>query len=216
MRWFLIVLLTLNVCYLLWGLLRPTPGQEAAMELAADRTQVGQAYPVTPLVTPSDLSDSRPVCALIGPFPDESLRELAMERWATYEPRALSRSEPGEVFYRVHVSATEEGPDILLSSVRERLQGAEPDIGSFLISDGQLAGDVSLGLFRQHSNAVDVQRRASEAGVSAILHEEREESATYWLQLQFDTTQVPLSAGELRELDEDLQYTENLCETIAP
>lgn len=212
-RWFLILLLTLNVCYLLWGVLRPTPGQELPPQQRADHSQAGEAYSVSPLATP----DTRYVCAMVGPFPDEALREQAIGLWAAHEPRALSRPEAGEALYRVHVTTDGDDRSAHLSDVREQLQAAGLDIGSFLITDGQLAGDVSLGLFRQHENAVDIQQRAADAGVTATIHEEREEHASLWLQLRIDQPDgTPLSTEELQDLHEGLQYTENLCETIAP
>jgi len=212
-RWFLIMLLTLNVSFLLWGLLRPTPGQDLTLQQRTGHTQEGEADSIESMPA----SGLQYVCALVGPFPDEVLREKAIQRWTTYAPRPMSRPEAGEALYRVHVPAGSDDQSEILSEVREQLQSADIDIGSFLITDGQLAGDVSLGLFRQHENARVIQQRVADAGIPATIHEEREEYTSLWLQLRFDSSDsVPLSIEELRDLHEGLQYTENLCETIAP
>jgi len=230
MRWVLLMLVTVNACYLLWMVLTPTPGALPSGQAANEREQDrGVSYPghlpqvPTPGATSPAAADAQMIadqglsCLQIGAFPDQDSRVQASQRWSAYQPQPLERWPGDALLYRVHVSAGDvSGPDFL-AEVRQALTDAGVTADSFLITEGDFAGYVSFGLFRQQDNALALQQELAGAGIDAELAREHDGQPALWLELRYERSGgSPVQAPELSELHADLQLTENLCETIAP
>ncbi len=234
MRWVLLMLFTANACYLLWMALTPAPGAGAPGSAVEERTlDRGVSYPVhlpqvstssaAPAPGSAEISGVQVIagqglaCVQVGAFPDQAARVQASQLWSAYQPQPLERWPEDAFLYRVHVVATEESGQDFLVAVRQTLADAGVMVDSFLITDGDLAGNVSFGLFRQQDNALALQRELAGAGIDAGISREREGQPAFWLELRYvQGDGSPAQAPELGDLHTDLQLTENLCETIAP
>ena len=226
MRWLLLMLFTVNICYLLWMVLTPTPGagpSGGATDVSEPDRGVSYpvhlprapSYPATPGAQVHAVQDL--ACVQIGAFPDQDSRIQASELWSDYQPQPLERWLEDATLYRVHMVATDDTGQEFLGQIRRDLADAGVAVDSFLITDGDLAGNVSFGLFRQQVNALALQQELAEAGIDAEIVREREGQPALWLELRYEQGDgSPAQVLELGDLNADLQLTENLCETIAP
>lgn len=235
MRWVLILLLTLNVCYLLWEWLQAAPERESRPELPAVPQvellgEVREEGAVPASRGPDDEEpagdESTPVadsarCARIGPFSDQQARSAFADRLDSGLPLESGSSERVvDTLYRVYLppypdrEAAVEANEQLRQALEE--QGLEID--SFVISSGELDDGISLGVFGQQENARTVRERMQELEYPVRIREESRTETDFWLLARGGEAVTELSQrwSQLSVGGDSPQLTENLCETIAP
>ena len=228
LRWLLLLLVSLNVCYLIWQLLVPAPGTatdaarsgesaiESGVELAlweGRRDEVVQDEAV--------LNDSAPVfavsipCFVIGPFLEAQYRDAVAGGMGLDDSWYRQREVMSDVRYRVYLGpypnggAAQRAHDALLADFESR---GEP-LDSFLVTTGERRDTISLGLFREQENAASVYSLMIELEYDVVLEEEAVMQQEYWLAARVGEDhplyrQLPAVFGPT--------MPENLCETIAP
>lgn len=90
-------------------------------------------------------------------------------------------------------------------------------VDSFLITDGDLARGISLGVFSQQNSAFRLQEELAAEGYATNIQEIVRTNTEFWVLVQ-SATDAALEAlwQSLLEEQPSLKQSENLCEIIAP
>jgi hypothetical protein len=162
----------------------------------------------------------QPYCAELGPFAGEAIaNEFVATRAGGRRMRTEARSAPSDVQYRVYMSVQESREAASAQLARLRAAIAENQLGydSFVISGGELENGISLGLFSERANALDVDARLGVLGFDVQVREEAKLREEIWvLSPDFASSeQFNLWWSEIASTYADLRGREKLCETIA-
>jgi hypothetical protein len=162
----------------------------------------------------------RSYCVEIGPFAGESMAsQFVATRAGGRRMRAEAHSTPGDVQYRVYMSVQEsrEAASVQLARLRAAIVENQLGYDSFVISSGELEDGISLGLFSEQANALDVDARLGVLGFDVHVREEAKLREEVWvLSPDFGSSeQFNLWWSEIASTYAGLQGREKLCETIA-
>lgn len=243
MRGIVFGLIFSNLVFLAWNLFVPTStelrepapteqvgqGVQLVSEVAAQqlrRYPAQQAEPAPSLAESADVpaqvpAEARPLyCAQIGPFRNE---EDAQNFSNTHAQRmSLSvdvRQIPAAPDYRVFLPpfASKE----LAASTEQALRAAfvanNISIDTYLVPRGELENSIALGLFGEHSNALNVQRQMQNLGYQVVVREEPKQTSEVWV-IAADIESADVFAAQWSQMRLTRSYIdagEKLCETIA-
>jgi hypothetical protein len=169
-------------------------------------------------------SDDVPIesilCLELGQFDgltqfSASLDGLALE-YSVEEIQVLDMDNP---FFRVQTPAFEsrEVAIVALEGIRESIERSSVPIDSYIVPTGPLENAISLGLFSDRANALNVQRLLADQDIDVIVEQEGRSTSRYLVALkreyyddfkeEIDTIVDALQLG--------FSVAENVCETIA-
>jgi hypothetical protein len=237
----LFLLFAANFLLLLWSLLRPTtddPVSQASNNTANTHTSLvhvselsnsllliradihSQAAQTTGAESGLRDESSQDPCLMLGPFVSEESARIAMTgEKIVFEVVSRREEEQGAVLYRAMIrpTASRETGLVSLSSAREAIQRIGGGIDTYLVASGPIANAVSLGLFSERSNALNVQRLLAGEGIVVVIEPEIRAETRFWV-VTYDAKVI-----DMREGNEYLQgmevvlagLSENLCEMIA-
>jgi len=159
-------------------------------------------------------------CIEIGPFEDIPHAQTVIDAFAAIVPMTVeSRSIVGAIEYRVFLPPF---PDIeiagqTLDALRSTFEARNLAIDTFLITRGEMANGIALGLFGEHRNAVNVREQMRSLGYEVAVREEVKSVEEYWLlSQQIDSREVFDSSWiEIESSVPAVQAVEKLCQTIA-
>jgi len=104
------------------------------------------------------------------------------------------------------------------TAARQTLEALQADgLDSFLITTGDLAGGISLGLFSQEASALGLQESLAAQGYATSIREVVTSSNEIWVTIE-GISQDLLQGSELLDLLSEgleLEVIEKPCETIA-
>lgn len=227
LRWTVLVLLTLNVCYLLWSVVSPEPAPPQAVPWPDGVP----ALDVLPREAASSGSEAgtgsmRPdpprtfACWRIGPFGEPEQRAAFVQSRLDGIPVAVLEEEQVlEGDWRVFLPPAEsrEAATALRESLRAAAEEAGESLESFVITGGPRENGVSLGLFSQESNARSLASRAEALGLDVAVEREEVSRPVEWLEVMVPDAWMDESRRSgLASYAAGLQVRENLCQTIAP
>lgn len=227
LRWTVFVLLTVNVCYLLWSMVSPDPRDRAVEPwpegVPALEILTGEAVPREPdtgsgLVAAPVLPESS--CWRIGPFAEPEQREAFVDsRLADIAVAVFEEEQVREGDWRVFLPPAPNREAAL--ALRESLQSAAREAGasleSFVMTDGPRQNGVSLGLFSQEANARGLAAEVEALGLEVAVEREAVSLPVEWLEVMvLDSWMDEARRSGLASYSAELQVTENLCQTIAP
>lgn len=246
MRNFAICLLLLNLLYLAWNMgWIPGAGSEEAvivrnpmqpapqslvllselenMPPSAAVTTAGESQPAPANVTEDVDDNTAPglqepagaaACLALGVFntlneANVFMAELSQQGYQT----RLQLQEQTESEYRVYMP-----PFNSDAAARQTLASLlENGIDSFIISEGDLAQAISLGVFSQQESAYRLQEQLAAQGYATSILELVRSNTEFWVVVESS------SSAELEDLWQSLlagrstlQQSENLCEIVAP
>jgi len=209
------LLLVINLLLALWFLLRPsTPGDDVS-----DENRLHMVSEVSGLQIRPDAN-----CLFVGPVREgRVVRDIRNLHSGWQE---INRLVPGAVRYRVFISENampaelpgDAGESDLLSAVRLALEEASlGDVESYLMTEGEFAGSVSLGLFAELNNAERLLGRLQEGDIEAEMGRDPLLEEQPWLaELASNVPPRALSAMENLLLTRpEMRIEENLCEMFA-
>jgi hypothetical protein len=214
------LLLAANLLAALWFLLRSDARpQEVGGPLESSITLV-QEMPPQPAVVVPLASVPPPSCYILGDFDSEDAARAAMDGVSqSYQilVRQIAVEELARYRVRSEIAASPEDAAQRLSQLREAISRAAVNIDSYLVTTGTLANSVSLGLFAEQANALNVQRILSAQGEEIIVEKENPLQNRYQLLFVDDYL---IEIGEEKWLEAGLEIglaepSQNLCETIA-
>lgn len=186
MRWTFLLLLVLNILYFAWqqahpvARLKETPAmalqasEEKTLRLLSESTAALTKREAAP-----DLRET--VCLYLGSFDEESEAARVEQRLLSLDIAAQRRGLDAQagVDYWVYLPplASRQASLMQLKELQAR------KIDSYLITQGDLANGISLGIFSRQDSANNVLQRLTEAGYTAQLRELPRAHRTYWLRV---------------------------------
>jgi len=239
MRILVYLLLVFNLLFALWHVLR-LPGEFEAVDgeerafgerlvLLAERPGVGreqvavvfQGDQVLPQSrSAADLSASASACARIGNFANlTDLAQFAAGFASDVQYHVENESAPAPPLHRVFLTPLDDRSDAqgLLASARETIAGIGANIDTYLVVGGEFDNTVSLGLFSERSNALNVQRILSENGFDPQIAVESRSHQQFRLFVDWheDSDFAKKTRDRVLISGLTLSVSENLCEMIA-
>ena len=199
MRWIILLLLLMNTGYFAWGTyqqsqnryLKPVaaePENEQGGRLVL-WSESGRNLPKSdllpePVEHKGDVAEdieSDAQCLVVGPFSSSTRADQMQQRLFSLgiSSRERSDSEADGYDHWVHIPPLP-SRDAAIRLLRE-LQGQEID--SFVITQGELANGISLGLFSKEASANKVSSRLLQAGYETRIKQLPRQPQTYWLEL---------------------------------
>jgi hypothetical protein len=230
-------LLAGNVLIALWYLIVPYQVQDRTIEVKQNslihKREIDEIvarlpeveFVATPEIQLSDNNDltelpieSSDQCFMFGPFESE---ELLIELFGGIEFEILARrvEDSDRPFYRAFTLASKSRAEALgaLGVIRDAIERTGSQIDSYIVSSGPLENAISLGLFSEQVNALNVQRILGAQGVNVLVEPELRLLDQYWV-----VAEIGYYADFKRKIDEmpgvlspETNAIENLCETIA-
>jgi hypothetical protein len=157
-------------------------------------------------------------CFMLGPFDSE---ERLTELFGGFEFEVLVRrvEDFDRPFYRAFTVASTSRSDALgvLDAIRDAIERSGSQIDSYIVPSGPLENAISLGLFSEQVNALNVQRILVAQGVNVLVEPELRLLDQYWVVAKAgyyaDFKRKTSETSEVLSLE--TSATENLCETIA-
>ena len=222
MRWVFMLLVVLNAFYYVWH------QQQVPM----------QAKEVAPLSLYQDsrrdiqlLSESKPqerrtsavkeeppeqaVCLFLGRFNEEAQAQQVEQRLLSLDIRSQSQvvESAGAVDYWVYLPPLASRQ----ASLRQLRELQARKIDSYIISQGDLANGISLGIFPRHDSADSVISRLRRAGYEPLLRELPRANRSHWVRIAPESRRlVDDSLLERLSLDfNGLQHQLMPCEGVA-
>lgn len=223
MRWLFLLFLVLNLFYYVWHQQKaPLRAKEVeAVELrqgaqqgvrllnSADRTMVRQDG--------SGASGQAVVgesCLFLGSFQQSNEAQQLEQRLKALDIEAEVRSvnAAAGLDYWVYLAPLASRQ----ASLRQLKELQARRIDSYIITQGDLANGISLGIFPRHDSAESVMRRLREAGYEPLLRELPRAQRSFWVRIAPESRRLVDDAIAQLSLDfNGLQHQIMPCESVA-
>lgn len=219
MRWILALLVASNILYFFWqNHLRPAAGiQIASSALEAESSTLPPVQllgekqkPVTPGTaerTSADHAAAKNI--LLGGFVQQEVAEELRQRLLSLgvAGRLVSKEVKTGEEYWVYMSPLSSKAATL--RLLKELQARKID--GFLITQGELANGISLGIFQFENSAQAVLDRLELAGYQAQIKKISRQQSSYWFEVSTPDQRL-LDDGTLRALLKDFPSLQHLQE----
>lgn len=198
-------------------------GGDVGSQIAAvDAAEIDSGHDLDHSVSDSgggvDVETAKPpplLCARLGPYEDEV---VARELVSSLQDRGLQPSlSLEEAVYDtdnwVIIPPLASRPEAL--RLLRRLQGNQID--SYLITEGEFANGISLGLFKQLGSAQGVLAAMKSAGYEAEIHPIERSRSQFWVgfSAELESSNLGAMLTQLIDDSEKLNFSETLCEMFA-
>ncbi|MEE9103923.1 SPOR domain-containing protein [Pseudomonas nitroreducens] len=222
MRWFFLFLLALNVFYYVWhqqqAPLRPKEvaplslfhSEQKNIRLLSESSEAPQRRQV-------DEKPAAPAsaCLFLGSFPAEERARLLAQRLISLDVQASVQTVDAAagMDYWVYLPPLA-SRQASLWQLRE-LQARKID--SYIITEGDLADGISLGIFQRKDSADSIVERLKSAGYDALIRELARSQHDYWVQVAPDSSRL-VDDSLVRQLAPDfpeLQKQTMPCKSVA-
>lgn len=188
-------------------------GSSDAETAILENTILGGVSP-QPAASESGDAVSESACLAIGDFGNitDSNARLAEIRQQGLQAR-VETVEQIDSEYRVYMP-----PFSSDAAARQTLANLlENGIDSFLITDGDLARGISLGVFSQQRSAFNLQGELASEGYATNIQEIVRSNTEFWIVINSATSsELEALWQTLLNTWPDLKQSENLCQIIAP
>lgn len=222
MRWFFLLLLVLNLFYYVWHqqqaplrvkevepMLLYQGGQQGLRLLdAADRAKVRPEAPQPSLVTQGE------TCLYLGSFQQEDGARQVEQRLMALDIQAQVRAVDAAagLDYWVYLAPLASRQ----ASLRQLKELQARKIDSYIITQGDLANGISLGIFPRSDSAESVVQRLRDAGYEPLLRELPRAQRSFWVRIAPESRRLADDALPQLALDfKELQHQIMPCENVA-
>jgi hypothetical protein len=215
MRTFITLLILTNLAYFGWNLSRPQESRQTMVrEPSVQASRTLQLLSETQVENTSAAVEPA-ICISLGVFnnTEESdfLVSALLERGLEASPELLPSAE--NMNYRVYMPPF--NSDIAERQTLEELRSS--NIDSFIITTGEQAGGISLGVFSLENLALGHQENLAGQGFATSIQEIATSSNEIWVTIQ-GLSQALLEGSDLLDLLSEgleLEVIEKPCETFA-
>lgn len=188
----------------------PEPGSDLEVVLVSDEGVDSLA----------GYSSNAVVCARVGRFPSDADLERFLADTVEGRPYLLrSREESLPPLHRVFLPAAADRNQalVVLADVRATIEQARANIDTYLIVGGDFDNVVSLGLFSEPNNALNVQRVLQEYGYQPQIQIENRvrQAREVLVEFEKDSDFEEKTLEVVQTMGLSLELLENLCEMIA-
>ena len=222
MRWFFLLLLVLNLFYYVWHqqqaplrvkevepMLLYQGGQQGLRLLdAADRAKVRPEAPQPSLVAQGE------TCLYLGSFQQEDGARQVEQRLMALDIQAQVRAVDAAagLDYWVYLAPLASRQ----ASLRQLKELQARKIDSYIITQGDLANGISLGIFPRSDSAESVMQRLRDAGYEPLLRELPRAQRSFWVRIAPESRRLADDALPQLALDfKELQHQIMPCENVA-
>lgn len=222
MRWIFMLLVVLNAFYYVWHQQQvPMQAKEVAplslyQDSRRDIQLLSESKP--PERRTSAVKEEQPeqaVCLFLGRFDEEAQAQQVEQRLLSLDIRSQTQvvESAGAVDYWVYLPPLASRQ----ASLRQLRELQARKIDSYIISQGDLANGISLGIFPRHDSADSVISRLRRAGYEPLLRELPRANRSYWVRIAPESRRlVDDSLLERLSLDfNGLQHQLMPCEGVA-
>ena len=219
MRWIVIALLMGNAIYWFWHQATPEyqAEQVAVPPVATNVAPLKLLTEVDPVNRAAAVVNepSRAMCWVMGPFKEQISIKQVTTRLAALDIELQFQDQviEGEPDYWVHIPPQPSRKSAI--KLLRQLQASKID--SFLITEGELANGLSLGLFTQQYRAKKVHKQRVAQGYDAHIKVVPRTTVESWA--VFDGAKYGEMTEELwnkiKEGHKGLERRKNFCDTIA-
>lgn len=222
MRWIFMLLVVLNAFYYVWHQQQvPMQAKEVAplslyQDSRRDIQLLSESKPQQRRVSaPTDEPPEQAVCLFLGTFDEQAQAEQVEQRLLSLDIRSQMQvvESAGAVDYWVYLPPLASRQ----ASLRQLRELQARKIDSYIISQGDLANGISLGIFPRHDSADSVITRLRRAGYEPLLRELPRANRSYWVRIAPESRRlVDDSLLERLSLDfNGLQHQLMPCEGVA-
>ncbi|MCF7203855.1 SPOR domain-containing protein [Pseudomonas oligotrophica] len=221
MRWILLLLLTLNVLfYLAHQQQAPFRVHEVApvggYTSAAPAIQlVSEAKPSPRKQVEEDEAVEANACLYLGGFDQEVAARQIEQRLLSLDIRSdiqvMERSAGTDYWVYLPPLASR------AASLRQLRELQSRNIDSYIVTVGDLANGISLGIFTQRASAEGVVTRLQEAGYEALIRELPRMHRRYWVRVGKEDARLvdaPMLQAMLRDMPA-MQHAQMPCNGVA-
>ena len=225
MRWILLLLILLNAFYYVWHQqqaplrakeVAPTASYQTARkdirllsEAEPSRVRVDSAAPAEPS------APGAAVCLFLGSFEEDARARVVEQRLLSLDIEAEVRSVDAAagVEYWVYLSPLASRQ----ASLRQLRELQARRIDSYIITQGELANGISLGIFPRNDSADSVMQRLREAGYEPQMRELSRAHRSFWVRVAPESRRLAdeFLLGKLAGDFAGLQHQLMPCEGVA-
>lgn len=222
MRWLFLLLLVLNLFYYVWhqqqAPLRVKEVQSFSLYQGAKQNirLVSEADVDRAAVNSAMISGGgSAVCLYLGSFEDERVARALEQRLLSLDIQSQVQTVDATagVDYWVYLAPLASRQ----ASLRQLKELQARKIDSYIISQGDLANGISLGMFPRSDSAEGVMQRLREAGYEPMLRELTRAHRAYWVRIAPESRRLA-GDGLLEGLARDFERLEHQlmpCESVA-
>ncbi len=223
MRWLLLLLIVLNLFYYVWHQQQvPLRSQNlSTLALSQDSKQnirlLSESGDVAPRLEPETVAQEQvqAVCLFLGGFEQEAAARVIEQRLLSLdiESAVQSVNASGGIDYWVYLPPLASRQ----ASLRQLRELQARKIDSYIITQGDLANGISLGIFARTDSAESVMQRLREAGYEPRLRELTRSQRNFWVRIAPQSRRL-VDDALLQRLAEDfvgLQHQLMPCESVA-
>ena len=222
MRWLFLLFLVLNLFYYVWHQqqaplrakevaaveLRQGPQQGVRLLSSADRQRVRPELASVPEIGAGES------CLFLGSFQRAAEAQQLEQRLTALDIQAEVRSVNAAAGrdYWVYLAPLASRQ----ASLRQLKELQARRIDSYIITQGDLANGISLGIFPRQDSAESVVRRLKDAGYEPLLRELPRAQRSFWVRIAPVSRRLVDDAVEQLSVDfEGLQHQIMPCESVA-
>jgi cell division septation protein DedD len=222
MRWFFLLLLVLNLFYYVWHQQQiPLRAKEVPPMAQYQGAQQGIR-----LLDASDRAKVRPepmevggavvdqTCLFLGSFQQEDAARQVEQRLTALDIEAQVRSVDAAagLDYWVYLAPLASRQ----ASLRQLKELQARKIDSYIITQGDLANGISLGIFPRSDSAESVMQRLRDAGYEPLLRELPRAQRSFWVRVAPESRRLADDVLQRLAADfKDLQHQIMPCESVA-
>ena len=190
MRWIFMLLVVLNVFYYVWHQQQvPLHAKEVAplslyQDSRRDIQLLSESQPQQrrPAAEPAQEKPVEAVCLFLGAFDSQATADSLEQRLLSLDvhSKVEALEAAGAVDYWVYL------PPLVSrqASLRQLRELQARNIDSYIITQGDLANGISLGIFPRHDSADSVMSRLRSAGYEPLLRELPRANRSYWVRIE--------------------------------
>jgi len=225
-RWLFLLLVVLNAFYFVWHRQQvPLQPKEVpaivndgrqGIRLLSESGGAPESRPASP--APAPVSAPAPggdVCLFLGSFSERggaaALEQRLLSVDVQSEVRAFEASASVDFWVYLPPLASRQ------ASLRQLRELQARRIDSYIITQGELANGISLGIFPRQDSAESVMQRLRAAGYEPRLRELSRSMTSYWVRVEPDSRRL-VDEGMLQRLAQDfpdLQHQLMPCQGVA-
>ncbi|MHA6495118.1 SPOR domain-containing protein [Pseudomonas borbori] len=219
MRWLFLLFVVLNLFYYVW---HQQQAPLRAKEITPMTIQGGKSD--IRLLSESEVQERRPapsaeaqeaVCLFLGSFEREADASQIEQRLLSLDiqSRVQSVDAAGGVDYWVYLAPLASRQ----ASLRQLKELQARKIDSYIITQGDLANGISLGIFPRNDSAESVMQRLRTAGYEPAMRELPRAQRSYWIRIAPESRRLAddYLLGQLASDFDGLEHQLMPCEGIA-
>lgn len=219
MRWLFLLFVVLNLFYYVW---HQQQAPLRAKEITPMTIQDGKSD--IRLLSESEVQERRPapsaeaqeaVCLFLGSFEREADASQIEQRLLSLDiqSRVQSVDAAGGVDYWVYLAPLASRQ----ASLRQLKELQARKIDSYIITQGDLANGISLGIFPRNDSAESVMQRLRTAGYEPAMRELPRAQRSYWIRIAPESRRLAddYLLGQLASDFDGLEHQLKPCEGIA-